>query len=571
MEATEIKNKLSILERAFANDYFIVSDDLKILSIDDSLSRLLFREGADNLLLTPDLLSEDQTSQLLEEGSLTLLREGRVYELLSFPSEEYLLIKVTDKSHESRLARELETARDINSEWRNLFDKYGGDTVWITDARGNTLVVDEKIAMNLGVPKEDFVGRNIIDLEREGFFNPSVGRLVLNSRKIEVALQQTRNGKLFLCVGTPVFHRNGSLSKIVIISKDYSSHISLSEFIADSGCESIAMDELDPVAEDFITANSAMLDCLRLIKLAAKIDVTVLLSGETGVGKSRLARIIHNLSGRAGKPFIEINCGSISPSLIESELFGYESGAFTGASKEGKPGLIEAARGGTVFLDEISELGLSQQVKLLEIMQDRQLTRIGSTRKTKVDVRFIVASNKNLEELVDLGYFRKDLFYRINVMPVHIPPLRQRQSDIPLLTDYFIKQNNKKYKNEKTVTPPAMNALLHYSWPGNIRELEHVIERAHIIAPGRFIGIEDLPSGISGSGRPEKEDGMVVVNKLGSLQDVVEQAEKELISLAMEKYPTSREIAEALGSNPSTISRRMEKYGLKRKGQKDKI
>ena len=204
------------------------------------------------------------------------------------------------------------------------------------------------------------------------------------------------------------------------------------------------MDRLDAIPDDFITGHPAMLDCLRISKLVAGIDATVLLSGETGVGKSKLAHIIHKLSTRANEPFIEINCGSISPSLIESELFGYASGAFTGATREGKAGLIEAADRGTVFLDEISELGISEQVKLLEIIQDKQLTRIGSTSKTKVDVRFIVASNRDLEEMTEQRLFRKDLFYRINVMPIYIPPLRERQSDISLLADHFVKQNNKK-------------------------------------------------------------------------------------------------------------------------------
>lgn len=549
--------KSKILDTLFSKDYFIFSKELNILYIDDSLSSL-----------RP--LFEEHLSQLVHTGAATINTGENVYELQAIPLEETYIVRITDTSSQSQLISDLETATDINNEWRNLFARYGGDTVWITDSKGNTLVADEKIAMNLGIDKEEFDGKNIIDLERQGLFKPSVGRLVLQSNKIEVALQQTRNGKLFLCVGTPVFHKNGRLSKIVIISKDYSSHISLSEFIADSGCDGIAMDRLDAIPDDFITGHPAMLDCLRISKLVAGIDATVLLSGETGVGKSKLAHIIHKLSTRANEPFIEINCGSISPSLIESELFGYASGAFTGATREGKAGLIEAADRGTVFLDEISELGISEQVKLLEIIQDKQLTRIGSTSKTKVDVRFIVASNRDLEEMTEQRLFRKDLFYRINVMPIYIPPLRERQSDISLLADHFVKQNNKKYNNEKAITPSAMKALLNYTWPGNIRELEHVMERAHIISQGKFIDTVDLPAKISGLRPDMPDDNIVSVNRLGTLQDIVEQAEKELISLAMEKYSTAKEIAEALESNPSTISRRIEKYGLKRGSKKNK-
>jgi len=346
---------------------------------------------------------------------------------------------------------------------------------------------------------------------------------------------------------------------------DYSDQIALGSFLADSKESTDLSKEPNMVPDDLITGSPEMLECLRIIKLAANIDATVLLSGETGVGKSKMANILHNYSNRTDKPFIEINCGSIPPTFMESELFGYEPGSFTGAKDKGKIGLIEAANGGTVFLDEISEMGLTEQVKLLEVIQHKQLTRIGSTKKIKVDVRFVAASNRDLKELVTDGKFRSDLYYRLNVLPIEIPPLRKRKNDIALLADYFINKNNEKYNVRKKLTPSAKNDLANYSWPGNVRELEHVIERVHIISHNKFIDSHDLPPEILGDNINSSGVNMVTVNKLGRLQDVVEQAEKELLILAMSKYKTSREIAEALGTNPSTISRRIERYGLKEK------
>jgi transcriptional regulator with PAS, ATPase and Fis domain len=296
-----------------------------------------------------------------------------------------------------------------------------------------------------------------------------------------------------------------------------------------------------------------MRNLFNLIERTAPTDAVLLLRGETGVGKSMFARIIHDISERRNGPFIEVNCGTIHNNLIESELFGYEKGAFTGADTRGRAGMIELATGGTLFLDEIAEIPIDLQQKLLQAIQEKKVSRVGSNRYAGVDFRLISATNRDLEKLVEQHRFRQDLYYRINVIPMNIPPLRSRESDIIELTLHFTRLNNKKYDTIKSFSKEAMQALCHYNWPGNVRELENFVERMVLTSDGAVIERTELPIAL-----PEHDTR--VEREASSLRQIMEAYEKKIILDAYSKHKTSVYVSKALSISQTSAAQKIRKY-----------
>jgi transcriptional regulator with PAS, ATPase and Fis domain len=290
----------------------------------------------------------------------------------------------------------------------------------------------------------------------------------------------------------------------------------------------------------------------------AGVDSTVLLLGESGVGKEVVAKLLHRLSKRSTKPLVAINCSAIPENLIESELFGYETGAFTGAQKRGKQGLIEFANEGTLFLDEIGELPLSLQVKLLRVLQDKKLMRLGGITEIDVNVRIVAATNRDLYKMVIDKQFRADLYYRLNVIPIEIPPLRKRKSDILPLCHHFIDVYNHKYGINKELSLSTGQALENYDWPGNVRELENLIERLVVTTNHNIIDFEDLPQFLVHN--DSDINSKIKIDEIMHLREAQELTEKLLIEKAYENYKNTYEMAEALGVNQSTVVRKINKY-----------
>lgn len=303
----------------------------------------------------------------------------------------------------------------------------------------------------------------------------------------------------------------------------------------------------------------------QLMKLAlrlAQVDSTILVQGESGVGKELIAETIHSSSPRREKSFIKVNCGAIPENLLESELFGYEEGAFTGAKKEGKIGIFELANGGTLFLDEIGELPLNLQVKLLRVLQDREITRVGGLRSIPVDLRIIAGTNQDLRAMVQKRTFREDLFYRLNVVPLLVPPLRDRAEEIPAMVAHFLHKYNQRYSLAKYMTPEVIDVLMGYHWPGNVRELENLVERMVVITPGERITVEDLPLHLAG-GRGMEQGARIAVSDIVPLRYAVENVEKQLLEKAFARFKTTRKIARELEIDQSTVVRKAAKYGIK--------
>ncbi|SDL95772.1 sigma 54-interacting transcriptional regulator [Bacillus sp. OK048] len=310
---------------------------------------------------------------------------------------------------------------------------------------------------------------------------------------------------------------------------------------------------------DFIAESPKMKYLLQLVNRLSSFDSTTLLLGESGTGKEEIARIIHLNSLRSHGPFITINCGAIPENLLESELFGYEKGAFTGAGQKGKPGMFELADKGTLFLDEVGDLPLPLQVKLLRVVQEREVTRIGGTEPTKVDVRILAATNINLEEKIKNGQFREDLYFRLNVIPVIIPPLRERMEDLIPLTRMFLDELNQFYRLSKKFTPNSYEMLLKYNWPGNVRELKNVIERCYVLSEGDAINLKEIHVPLFLSQTVAKEENMMDVEEIPSLKEAVMQYEINLIKRAIEKYGNTYKAAEVLQVNQSTVVRKLQK------------
>ncbi|WP_366924396.1 sigma 54-interacting transcriptional regulator [Metallumcola ferriviriculae] len=311
-----------------------------------------------------------------------------------------------------------------------------------------------------------------------------------------------------------------------------------------------------------VAKSQAMMEVLRMAFQIATVDCTVLILGESGVGKEAIAKLIHENSSNSDGPFVKVNCGAIPENLLESELFGYEYGAFTGAKREGKLGKFEMAHNGTILLDEIGDLPLHLQVKLLRVIQEREIIRIGANQSRKVNIRILAATNKDLREMTMQGKFREDLYYRLNVVPLHIPPLRERREDIMPLIVHFKKKYEKKYQMARTCSPEVVRVYLSYDWPGNVRELENVIERIYVMGePGKELTPERLIKYFFNVTWQANYKNSVTVHKLVPLKEAAEEMEMQLISMAFKQFGTISKVAEVLNVDPSTISRKVKRLG----------
>jgi len=291
---------------------------------------------------------------------------------------------------------------------------------------------------------------------------------------------------------------------------------------------------------------------MEMITIVADADSTVLIEGETGTGKEIVARMIHKNCRRKDAPFITINCGALSASLLESELFGYEPGAFTGADKKGKVGLFEAAAGGTLFLDEIGEMPIEMQAKLLRAIEEKKIRRIGSNEERVVDIRILAATNKDLKTMVDAGLFREDLFYRLNVIRIFVPPLRERKEDIPELMWHFLKKFNQQYGTKTVISGELVTKFMSYNWPGNVRQLENTIERLVVLRRGSTLDMESIADDIIFPG------DQILTEK--TLKEILEEKERDVILHTYEKHKSTRETARRLGVSQPTIVRKLQKY-----------
>lgn len=442
------------------------------------------------------------------------------------------------------------------------------DGIFVTDSNAIPLWCNHSYEVISGLASSYVVGRPMQELEKAGIISRSA-TLMAMEKECSITIEQTfRTGKRAVVTSTPIFDYNDKISMVVTNVRDISELTALQESLEKQRKINERYEhEISVIREQLIKSpelvaeDPALLDLLRIVGRAALLDTVVLIQGETGVGKERIASYIHQRSPRRGKNFIPVNCGAIPESLAESELFGYEKGAFTGANREGKPGLFEVADGGTIFLDEVGELSLSMQTKLLRVFQEKELTRIGGSSPIKVDVRVIAATNRNLQQAVADGSFRDDLYYRLSVFPVFVPPLRDRHLDIPKLASNVIDELNKTYGEKKTISSATIAALLQYSWPGNVRELRNVMERAFIMSDNSEISPNDLIL------LPQEKAETDVLNSptlstdgQSSFQDQVEAFEAKLIGKALKESRSIRAAARTLRMDPTTLLRKKKKY-----------
>lgn len=459
--------------------------------------------------------------------------------------------------------KELEkTNRELSTIIENSYDG-----IYITDHEGVTLKTNTAIERITGIPKEYYIGKKVDALIKRGILKISVTDKVLKQRRTVSVVQENFSGNEILITGNPVFDEHGEIEKVVTNIRDLSD---LNELQAELKKTNEANEkfkrEIDRLkqrnnsVEGVVINNERMKIIYDMVDRIANVDATLLILGETGVGKDVFANYLYKRSSRSREgQFIKVNCGAIPPDLLESELFGYESGAFTGASRKGKPGMFELADNGILFLDEVGELPLTLQVKLLGVLQDKEFQRIGGITPKKVNVRVIAATNRNLKEMVSQGSFRDDLYYRLNVIPVIIPPLKERREDILPLIQMFLNKFNEFYQLNKEFEPKLNDFFYTYDWPGNIRELSNLIERLVIITENKLIRMKDLPHEYKGATKLEP----LTLPKLVSLREAVEMTEEQVLLLALEKYNNTYEIAEALDTSQPTIVRKLRKYNLK--------
>ncbi len=442
--------------------------------------------------------------------------------------------------------------------------EYSYDAVCIADGESRILLLNEAFEKVIGLSIQDTIGKRILDLVAAGITDTSATLKVLESGKQETVIINSLAGRQVLSTGVPVYDRDHHIERVFCNLRDVTDLVRLrEEFSVSQRLASKYLLELQErkkngaLRSQIITRNLTMKRLVDLIYRMAQVESSILILGESGVGKDLLAQMVHEASPRRETgSLVKVNCGAIPESLLESEFFGYTSGAFTGASSKGKVGYLETADKGTLFLDEIGELTLPLQVKLLSALQDRKVTRVGGTRPSPVDIRVVAATNRNLEHMVAEGKFREDLYYRLNVVPLKVPPLRERGGDIPFLLVHFLEQFNGKYGLHKRFSRDAIDALCNYPWPGNVRELMNLVERLAVTTEEDAIDIGQLPPRYL-AGHANRTTFRLSPGR--TLRQTVAEFEEDLIWNVATSAATREEAAHLLGISLSTLTRRLQR------------
>ncbi|WP_353171759.1 sigma-54 interaction domain-containing protein [Acinetobacter rudis] len=427
------------------------------------------------------------------------------------------------------------------------------DGIYITDAKAITVAVNDAYERITGLNRSMLIGRYMGDLVKLGYLSNSVSLEVIKRQEVVTLVQTIHGSQKILVTGSPVFDQENQLICIVTSVRDITELLRAkhAQEQLDNLFRNQSQYRLISASHDLIISRETQ-SLFAMATNVAKFNSKILLRGETGTGKSKLARYIHSISPRAEQAFLELNCSGIPDNLLEIELFGYVPGAFTSASTKGKKGLLEIAHKGTLFLDEIGDLPLSMQVKLLKVIEESRFLPVGSTEFRDVDIRIISATHRNLEDMVAKGEFREDLFYRINVIDLELPPLRQRRSEIVSLVQQYLNVFNDKYHLEKTFSPEVIEAFSQYDWPGNIRQLINVLERMMVSTSHNEIVLQDLPANL-------RTHGQVTPMKM-TLKERVQAFECELISVALSQYGSTRATAKALGVEQSTLVKKIARF-----------
>ncbi|MFB4162023.1 sigma-54 interaction domain-containing protein [Geomicrobium sp. JSM 1781026] len=439
------------------------------------------------------------------------------------------------------------------------------DGIYITDTNGLTLSVNSAVERITKIPKHYFIGKNVTELKDRGILSRPVTFRVVEEKRPVTVHERGRGNREIMMTGSPVMNQNGEVEKVITIIRDMSDLRRISDEMREvRELNTLYRAELERVRQGekkgMVCKNEAMQSIYETGARLARVDASILILGETGVGKDVFASFVHQESPRNDTgSFIKVNCGAIPETLLESELFGYEAGAFSGANKNGKAGMFELADGGTLFLDEIGEMPLDLQVKLLQVLQDKQLRRVGSEQTKAIDVRVICATNQDLQALVREGRFREDLYYRIHVIPIRIPPIRERKDEIFALAQLFLDRFNEKYDVAKQLSSEVLDFFYKHDWRGNVRELSNVVERLVVTTHDSFVTIDDLPDDLIA--------GMKKRHLPATLEEARDGAERELLVAASMETQNTYRLAERLGTSQATVVRKLQKYNIQFKNE----
>lgn len=490
-----------------------------------------------------------RVSPVLLDGELT----GAVCVFLNSNGTEEMVVQM---SFFQETIRELEAVINSSSEG-----------FWICDGEANVLRLNPASERIHNIKAEEVVGRNMHELVEEGFIDKSSTLEAIRTGEVVNILQQ-RHGRKLVITGRPVHDAKGKLIRVISSVRDITEIETLHRELEEKEAmkdqlrnHMMEQQQMELESKRVIARSPCMMKALQQAIKVSSVDSSVLILGESGVGKGLIADMIHKNSQRAGKPLIKINCGAIPDSLIESELFGYEKGAFTGARAGGKPGYLELADSGTLFLDEIAELPAPSQVKLLRFLEDGRVTRLGGTKGRTVDVRILAATHRDLEEMIGQGKFRLDLYYRLKVVPIHVPAVRDRRDCILPLIQHYIEHFGTKNGISKRLTRAASDALLSYPYPGNVRELMNICERLVVMSETGLIDLKDLPNDIVPRSNEISIESADWVKEM-TLQQAIDSLERKMLAQSQRLHGNQRCMAAALGVNQSTVARKLEKHGL---------
>lgn len=461
------------------------------------------------------------------------------------------------------ISQEMQALKNLNRELDTIIETCH-DAIVLVSADGTLERVNTSYERMSGLKSRAVVGKKMQELVETEVVNESISLTVLREGKPMNIIQKLNTGREIFFTGIPIYNEQGNINKVISTGRDMTElNFLKSELERAKTMTSLYHIELQQLRKqhgetgNIVFSSEKMRKVFELAVKVSQVDTTVLLLGESGVGKEVLAKVVHSSSKRDKNDMVKINCAAIPEHLLESEFFGYSEGAFTGAKKGGKAGLFETANNSTIFLDEISELPLNLQAKLLRVLQEKEIVRIGGTSPIKVNVRILAATNRDLAALVKENKFREDLYYRLNVVPITIPPLRERKEDIIPLIFYFLRKFNDKYSLKKTLSSSLLDRLIDYEWPGNVRELENIIERMMVVSFEDEISDKEMPLSIS---QNILEQEAVSVNRILPLKTAVDEVEKTLINKALEQCKSIRGAAKVLGINASTILRKKKSW-----------